>query len=151
MNLRAVLPPIVAAALAGCAHPRPAADLAWARADDGPAEARLVVATVAAGDLRLVMSCRPGSRVVELTALGDPGDSALVTLESGKLASRHSGAGADDPGLGGFAIQTRMWADDPVLARFADTGELRLDLGRRRIRLPNGFAPGHDFLKTCRG
>jgi hypothetical protein len=47
-------------------------------------------------------------------------------------------------------VQARISADEPALARFADTGELEVSLGRRRIRLPNGFAPGHDFLNACR-
>ncbi len=47
-------------------------------------------------------------------------------------------------------IDFALKADDPVLAHLADTGQLSVVLGRRRLILPNAFAPAHDFLAVCR-
>ena len=46
--------------------------------------------------------------------------------------------------------QFQLNADDPVLARIADTGELTVVLGRRRMALPNSFAQANDILTRCR-
>jgi hypothetical protein len=40
---------------------------------------------------------------------------------------------------------------DPVLQRFAATGELTIVLPRRHAVLSNGFSAAHDFLTGCRG
>ncbi|THD58188.1 MAG: hypothetical protein E8A12_12785 [Phenylobacterium sp.] len=74
-----------------------------------------------------------------------------MELHSGKLWKRYEGAGrGDDESLGALDIQFQLRADDPVLARVADTGELAVVLGRRRMILPNSFAQAHDFIAACR-
>ena len=47
-------------------------------------------------------------------------------------------------------VEVPVSADDAVMRRVADTGQLRIAFGDRRIILPNAFAPAHDFLRACR-
>ena len=153
MRPRGLLFVIAAGLLAGCAlgPDRRGPEVTWARIEDAGASVRLVAAADGPGGVRLVMECAPHSGIVDLTVIGRLGDAALVVLRSGKVESRHPGAGVADIDLdGAMDVQTQVPADDPALSRFADTGELGVALGRRRIALPNGFAPGHDFLNACR-
>lgn len=144
---------IAAGLLAGCTFgpDSRAPGVTWTRTEDAGESVRLVAAADGPGGVRLVMECTPHSGVVDLTVIGRPGDPALVILRSGKVESRHPGAGVASAGAdGAMDIQAQVPADDPALARFAETGELGVALGQRRIALPNGFAPGHDFLNACR-
>ncbi|HZZ33221.1 MAG TPA: hypothetical protein VFE10_14645 [Phenylobacterium sp.] len=146
----ALLAIAAAAALGGCA----AQDerLSWFFSEDRQEGAKLVLGVPDTDDLRLLALCQPHSGEVRLAVFGRQGDPAVVELHSGKLWSRYVGAGIaeDEESLGALDIQVRLRADDPVLARVADTGELTVVLGKRRMVLPNSFAQAHDFLAVCR-
>jgi hypothetical protein len=115
--------------------------------------AKLTLGVPGTDDLRLMALCQPHSGEIRLTVFGRQGDPPIVELHSGKrLWKRYGGAGVqyDEESLGGVELQFRLHADDPVLARVADTGELRMKLGDRWLVLPNGFAQEHDFIAACR-
>lgn len=145
--LRSLAPGMIALALFGGGD---RAGLAWSRADDPELGAQLVLAGPGTDDARLLLACQPGSGAVEVTVVGRREDGAILELRSGKLRNRYAGAGAPDAQIdGAFDVRARLAAADPVLARFADTGELAVILGERRTATPNGFAPAHDFLQVC--
>jgi len=139
-----------AALMGGCAH---AGDkgLQWFGDEAAPEGAKLTLGAPETDDVRLMLICRPRSGIVELTVVGRREDGAVIELRSGKVTSRHPGAGfADEETDGAFDVRASIPADDPALLRFADTGQLVAVLGDRKIKAPNGFALGHDFLRVCR-
>jgi hypothetical protein len=146
---------LTAAALAGCALPaenlRRDRSLAWIL-DKGPTGARLMLGAPDSDDIRVMMSCQPHSGAVDIMIAARPGDSAGVELHSGKVWNRYRGAGhADEETSGAVDIDLqKLSADDPVLAAFADTGDLSVVFQPRKVVLPNAFAPAHDFLAICR-
>lgn len=154
MRRASILALIAAATLGGCAgFPAQAARSAmtWVRADDDEG-ARLALGVPDSEDVFLMFACRPRSGAIRLTVVGREGDGAAIELHSGKTWNRYPGAGeADEATDGAFDIQTTLDAEDPVLRRIADTGELSVVLGQRRVATPNAFAPFHDFLEACRG
>ena len=146
---RVMLLALAAVALGGCASVEPG--MAWSIDQNRDEGVKLVLGRPGTDDVRLMATCLPRSGAVRLTVIGRQGEPAVVELHSGKLWKRYAGAGvADEETLGALDIQFALSADDPVLARVADTGELTVVLGRRQIVLPNGFAQAHDFLVRCR-
>ena len=143
------------AALAGCALPaenlRRDPALAWIL-DEGPPGARLILGAPDSDDIRVMMTCQPHSGAVDITIAARPGDSAGVELHSGKVWNRYRGAGhADEETSGAVDVDLqKLSAADPVLAAFADTGELAVVFQLRKLVLPNAFAPAHDFMTLCR-
>lgn len=140
----------LAVALGGCATR--GERLSWILDQDRQTGVRLMLGVPNSDDLRILAQCRPHSDEIRLTIFGQRGDPPIVELHSGKLFKRYGGGGAqhDAEGLGGVELQFQLRADDPVLARVADTGELKIKLGDRWLDLPNGFAQEHDFLMACR-
>ncbi|MBS0363831.1 MAG: hypothetical protein JSR98_20855 [Proteobacteria bacterium] len=101
--------------------------------------------------VQVALTCRVRSGLVDFTLAGREGDPAVMELRSGELIKRYAGAGHADPGQPGvMLVEFPVDADDPVMRRVADTGQLRIVFGDRRIHLPNAFAPAHDFLRACR-
>ncbi len=137
-------------ALGGCATP--AEPMHWGFTETREEGAKLTLGVPGADDLRVMALCQPKSGEIRLTIFGRQGDPPIVELHSGKLWKRYGGAGVqyDEESLGGVDLQFQLHADDPVLARVADTGELSVKLGRRWLVLPNGFAQQHDFIMACR-
>jgi hypothetical protein len=144
-----ICPMLLAALLWGCATP--VEPISWFL-DRNPEEGvKLTLGVPNSDDLRLMALCRPHSGVIRLTIFGRHGDPPVVELRSGKLLARYPGAGVeyDEENLVAAELQFELHADDPVLARVADTGELEITLGRRLV-IPNGFAQEHDFIMACR-
>jgi hypothetical protein len=136
--------------LGGCATgPAP---ISWTFGETRQEGAMLVLGVPDTDDVQLVARCQPHSGEIRLTLVARPGDPAVIELHSGKLWQRYAGAGIgdDEENIGAVNIQFHLSADDPVLARVADTGELAIVLGRRRLVPPNGFAQEHDFITACR-
>jgi len=134
--------------LGGCASIP--AGLEWVR-DDADGEARLVLEGDGSVARPVTLSCQPGSGAVDLTLVGLRRDGAVIEIHSGKVWNRYRGAGvAEDGPDAPLEIQTRLNAEDPVLAHLADTGELVLVQGLLKTRTPNAFAPAHDLLVLCR-
>ena len=135
--------------LGGCATaPEP---MSWFYSEDRDEGAKLMLGVANSDDIRLMALCHPHSGKIRLTVFGRHGDTPVLGLVSGKLQSRYPGAGVeqDEESLGGVSLQFDVPADDPVLRRVADTGELTVFLGERRLEIPNGFAQEHDFLRVC--
>jgi hypothetical protein len=102
-------------------------------------------------DLFLMFLCQPRSGEVAMTVVARPQDGAAVELASGDLRRRYPAAGlASEETDGAVDLQAKLAADDPVLRRVADTGQLTVTVGRTRTRTPNAFAPFHDFIAACR-
>lgn len=150
---RHVLACLMTAALAGCALPTERADLAmrWDVSATPGEGARLALGVPDTDEVRLTMTCRPHTGEVDVTVVGRRGDPAAVELRSGEVSKLYAGAGHDDEEtIGAVDIDLKLTTADAVLARLADTGELAVVFPTRRIRLPNAFAPAHDFLRICR-
>ncbi|MBW8813193.1 MAG: hypothetical protein JF588_07175 [Caulobacterales bacterium] len=144
---------LVAASLGGCASvgPHDLPGMSWVRADGEGGDARLALGVPDTDDLFLLLACQPRSGAVRLTAVSAAADAgAVVELHSGPTWNRYPAAGQADAETGGYDLQVTLNADDPVLRRVADTGELTVVLGQRRTVTPNAFAPFHDFLEACR-
>jgi hypothetical protein len=141
---------LLTVALSGCATQ--GEGLSWAFGEDRQEGLKLVLGRPFTDDVRIVALCQPRSGEMRLTIVGRLGDPAVIELHSGKLWRRYAGAGIGDDAEspGAVDIQFELSADDPVLSRVADTGELTVVLGDRRMVLPNGFAPAHDFITACR-
>jgi len=141
---------LLTVALGGCATQ--GGGLSWAFGEDRQEGLKLVLGRPFTDNELIVALCQSRSGEVRLTLVGRPGDPAVIELHSGKLWQRYGGAGigedAESPGA--LDIQFELSADDPVLSRVADTGELTVVLGDRRMVLPNGFAQVHDFITLCR-
>jgi len=134
--------------LGGCATIP--ADMEWVREDTDDA-ARLVLHRGWVIERPVALACEPGSGAVELTLTGLRRDGAVIEIHSGKVWNRYAGAGlADDGPDAPLEIRTVLNAEDPVLTRLGDTGELILVQGEVKTRTPNAFAPAHDFLQLCR-
>lgn len=101
--------------------------------------------------VQVALSCKVRGGRIDFTLAGRDGDPAVMELSSGALIKRYAGAGHADPDAPGvMLVEVPVDADDPVMRRVADTGQLRITFGDRRIHLPNAFAPAHDLLGACR-
>lgn len=119
---------------------------AWRR-DDTDEAVRLVLA----GPAKVTLSCRRASGAVDLALVGRRADGAMIELHAGETWNRYLGAGVTTDGPDApLEIQVRLNAADPVLARFADTGELTLVQGEVTIRTAGSFAQAHDAMALCR-
>ena len=143
-----------AALLGGCAVPAEAPghlSERWGLSESPTEGAKLVLGVPGTDDVRLIMTCRPQSGIVDVMVVARPSDGAVVELHSGKVWNRYPGAGlADEENLGAMDLDLKLAAADPVLAHLADTGELALVFASRSVVLPNAFARAHDFLVICR-
>lgn len=146
---------IAAAGLAGCATPTPAprpvaAGMAWSlNAVEGEG-LKLAYGKPDSDDVLVMLSCEPGQGHVRVSALASHASHAIA-LASGGL-SRTYPAEAGPSGVdGGFLVEGAAAPDDPVLARFARTGELTLGVDGRRTALPtDASGEAAKFMKTCR-
>jgi len=121
----------------------------WTLSDEGDA-LRLSLGDPESAKVRVTLACRARSGRIDVTFIGRTGDPAVLELRSGEVIQRYAGAGHADPeNPETMAMEFPVGADDPVMRRVADTGELRIAYGDRRIILPNAFAPAHDFLQAC--
>lgn len=125
--------------------------MAWTVGYSAEEGADLSPAVQEADDIRLSMACRPHAGAVDITFVGRRGDPAVIELRSGGARRRYPASGQDDEeNIGGVDFDFNAPTTDPVLTRFANTGELSIIIGKRRILLPNAFASAHDFLAICR-
>lgn len=101
--------------------------------------------------VQVTLTCRVRSGLIDFALAGREGDPAVMELRSGEIVKRYAGAGHGDPESPGvMLVEFPVDAEDAVMRRVADTGQLRIAFGDRRIVLPNAFAPAHDFLRACR-
>jgi hypothetical protein len=123
---------------------------AWDLSEHGD-ELRLALGSPHANKVQVTLTCKVRGGRIDFVLAGRDGDPAVMALRSGDLIERYGGAGhaaSDSPGV--MLVEFPVDAEDPVMRRVADTGQLRIAFGDRRIVLPNAFAPAHDFLRACR-
>ena len=140
-----------AAALGSCAH-QPVvaanADMAWSlRPTAGETTLRFETPR---GDAALLsLSCEPHSGDVDITLHAAPARMSLVALSSDGQRSRYimeAGLGpADEPILSGVTK-----ASDPVLQRFAETGDLMVFASGHGQMLPLAQEKAAKFMASCR-
>jgi len=141
----------LSAYVAAHAASRDLAGMSWIRLATPPSEARLVLAVPDSDEQAVALGCETGSGWVDLTLTARRDDGAAPELISGKTRRRFPGAGTENELFpGAWDLQLRLRAGDTLLQSFATTGELTVAFTRRKLKLPNAFAPAHDFLRVCR-
>lgn len=141
----------VASALGACAHqPIVAAnaEMAWSLRPT-PGETTLRFETPRGDATLLSLSCEPHSGDVDITIHAAPARMSLVALSSdGQRARYIMEAGlspSDEPILSGVTK-----ASDPVLKRFAETGDLMVFASGHGQMLPLAQEKAAKFLASCR-
>jgi hypothetical protein len=155
MRRRAVLSLIAACSLAACAHqtaPSAMAGMGWSFTDAqaGGGEAKLAFGAPASDNVVLMLACQARSgRIAVSTVEAAPAPS--ITLTSRGRSSRHEAAALPNELGDGTLVEAQAPAADPTLARFAETGELAVAVGGRRLALPNADrADARRFVDGCR-
>ena len=139
-------------ALAACAHaPVTAArnDMTWSLQQKQGEEAQLRFGTPRGEVTLLALSCEPHSGDIDITVTAPADRMALVALAS-DVQRRHyimepARSPKDDPWLLG-ATKT----SDPVMTRFAETGDLMLFNAGRGQLLPTDRDKAAKFLAACK-
>lgn len=149
-SLRGFFVPVLAAALCGCASSGDWGRMRWGVEETREEGVKLSLGEPGTDNLEIMMICRPHSGAVRVTVMERPGESAIVELRSGKVSHRYGGAGVLNEESGQMDLEFDARADDAVLARMAETGELTVVVGRRWMVTPAAFAPFHDFVSACR-
>lgn len=151
-----VLPGLIASlALASCASqsaPQPGVGMAWSLAQVDGEGAKLAFGRPQSDDVLVMLICEPGSDLVRVsTTAGRAGAKPSLGLSSGDRA-QHYAADTGPSGFGdGVLLESRVRPDDPVLARFAASGELALEADGRRTALPAADpAQARHFIESCR-
>ena len=143
-----------AAALAACASPpspdtAPPAGMAWSLSQVEGEGVKLAYGRPQSDDVLLMLTCEPGAHAVRVSALAGKAAPAL-TLTSGPITRRYP-AESGPAGFGdGVVLESTLTPGDPVLARFAASGRLAVDIDGRRTALPAGDpAEARRFLASC--
>ena len=146
---------LVLAACTQAPEPRQAvaaSDMGWALLHaDGEGE-KLVYGRPQSDDVLLMLTCAPDSGDVRVAATAPvAGPEPAVGLRSDG-ARRIYAAEAGPAGFGdGVVLEAVTHADDPVLARFAASGELSLEVaGHAAVLPPAGVEQARRFLASCR-
>ncbi len=151
MHRKILVSLFAASALAACAHQpivEANAGMAWSlRQPEG--ETALRFGTPRGDATLLSLSCEPHSGEVDITLHAPPARMSLVALASDGQRTRYimeAGLGpADEPILSGSTK-----ASDPVLRRFAETGDLMVFASGHGQMLPMEQDKAAKFLAACR-
>jgi len=140
----------LAAALAGCAHEKPASTgLQWAYVSDDAAEPRLAYGRPNSDDVVMMIRCQPGRDQIDLAVAG-LSDAQLV-LASGRTESRFDAARVEDP-MSGDLLEARGKSSTAALAEFRQSGDLALLTNGQRHSLAATMADRDQvkaFFKAC--
>ncbi|WP_334163848.1 hypothetical protein [Phenylobacterium sp.] len=152
MRRRAALSFIVACTLSACAHQQtPAAlpGMAWSLHEVEGEGAKLAFGQPQSDNVVLMLSCAPGSGEVLVSANAGPDARPELELASGSRSTRYRAEVA--PSLGeGVLVEAIAPVRDPVLQRFADSGDLAVGVNGRRTPVPGDKAKARQFLTSCR-
>lgn len=155
MHRRSLVSIFAALSLAGCAHPvTPVAtgpDMAWSLSHAEGEGAKLAYGQPQTDNVLLMLTCAPRSGAVQVSMTAPNGTGATaLKLSSGGRSARLKGESAPS-GLGdGLLVEAQARADDPVLTRFAESGELAVAVGARRTELPADPDKSRRFVESCR-
>jgi hypothetical protein len=155
MKRRAIVGLGLAIGLCACASQSPLfapANMAWAFQQDPDEGAKLAYGAPSSDNVVLMMTCRPGSARVTLSALTTEKAPNGVTLTSGDAKGLFRGAPAS--GFEGEVslVEAMAPASAPALRGFHKTGDLALIDGRRKVKIAAGDKdkPAVDrFFRTC--
>ena len=154
MRRRSLFSLFAALSLAACAHPMaPVAtgpEMAWSLSHAEGEGAKLAYGQPQTDNVVLMLTCAPRSGAVQVSMTAPAGLGAeALRLSSGGRSARLAGQSAPS-GLGdGLLVEGEARADDPVLARFAQSGELAVALGARWTKLPADPDKSRRFVDSC--
>jgi hypothetical protein len=128
------------------------ANMAWAFQQDPDEGAKLAYGAPSSDNVVLMMTCRPGSARVALSALTTEKAPKGVTLVSGEAKGQFRGAPTS--GFEGEVslVEAMAPAGSPALKGFHKTGDLTLIDGRRKVKIAAGDkdkAAVDRFFKSC--
>ncbi|MCR5879068.1 hypothetical protein [Phenylobacterium sp. J367] len=153
MRRRAALSFTVACVLSACAHqqtPSALPGMAWSLHSVEGEGAKLAFGQPYSDNVVLMLSCQPGSGTVLVSANAPADARPELTLASGTRSARYRADVA--PGLGeGALVEASAAAADPVLKRFADSGELSVAVNGRSTAMPGDRAKARQFVASCAG
>ncbi|WP_309088330.1 hypothetical protein [Phenylobacterium sp.] len=156
MRRRSLFSLFAAMSLAACAHPvapvPTGPDMAWSLNHAEGEGAKLAYGQPQTDNVLLMLTCEPRSGAVRVSmSAPDGGGGKALRLSSGGRSAKLAGQAAPS-GLGdGLLIEAEARADDPVLARFAQSGELAVAVGARWTKLPADPDKSRRFVESCRG
>lgn len=156
MRRRSLFSVFAALGLTACAHPMTpvatAPDMAWSLTHAEGEGAKLAYGQPQTDNVLLMLTCAPRSGAVQVSMTAPEGTGATaLKLSSGGRSARLKGESAPS-GLGdGLLVEAQTRADDPVLAKFAQSGELAVAVGARRTELPADPDKSRRFVESCRG
>ncbi|MET0272575.1 MAG: hypothetical protein ABW360_06260 [Phenylobacterium sp.] len=155
MRRRAVLSLIAACLLAACAHqtaPEAMAGMDWSFTDAaaGGGEAKLAFGAPNSDNVVVMLACQAKSgRIAVSTVEASP--AAAITLTSRGRTSRHAAQALPNELGDGTLVEAQAPAADPTLASFAETGQLAVAVGGRKLALPDADrADARKFVDGCR-
>jgi hypothetical protein len=150
MRRRAILSLIASCSLAACAHQTPEAmpGMGWSLNHVDGEGAKLAFGQPQSDNVLLMMSCQPNSGQVLVSANAPTKVRPVLELSSRGQHARYMGA--IGPAVGeGTVIEAQARASDPVLASFAETGDLAVTVGGQRTAVPGDRAKVREFLTSC--
>jgi hypothetical protein len=156
MRRRAIFSLIASCTLAACAHqtaPAAMGGMSWvATTPEAGGEAKLAFGAPGTDNVVLMMSCEPRSgRIAISTVEAAAAKAPIMTLTSRDRSSRHAAVATPNELGDGALVEAQAPAGDPTLARFAETGELAVAVGGRRLALPGANrADARRFVTSCR-
>ncbi len=156
MRRRSLFSLFAALAVTACAHPVtpvPAGpEMAWSLTHAEGEGAKLAYGEPQTDNVLLMLTCEPRSGEVRVSMTAPDGSAATaLKLSSGGRSSRLAGESAPTGFGEGLLVEAGARADDPVLTRFARSGELAVAVGARRTELPADPDKSRRFVESCRG
>jgi hypothetical protein len=156
MRRRSLFSLFSAVAVAACAHPMtptaPGPEMSWSLTEAEGEGAKLAYGEPQTDNVLLMLSCEPRSGEVWVSMTAPEGTGAkAVRLSSGGRSTRLPGESAPSGFGDGLLVEAPARADDPVLTRFAEGGELAVAVGARRATLPADPDKSRRFVESCRG
>jgi hypothetical protein len=122
--------------------------MAWTLHEVEGEGAKLAFGQPHSDNVLVMLSCAPGSGAVRVSAHSTASAPQLELASGGRSASYPAQAG---PGLGeSLLVEASARAADPVLQRFADSGQLTVGVAGQRTAVPTDKAKARAFVARCR-
>ncbi len=138
--------------VAACAHqpaPQAVAGMEWSLSQVDGEGLKFAYGQPHSDNVVLMMTCQPRSGAVLVSAIGSAKATPAMTLASKGQSRTYPAQLA--PAFGdGALIEVSLPASDPILARFADTGDLSLSVDDRRTLLPADSPQASRFIARCK-
>lgn len=156
MRHRSIFSLFAAVAVTACAHPMSPVstgpEMTWSLTHAEGEGAKLAYGQPQTDNVLVMLTCEPSSGQVWVSMTAPEGIGAkALKLSSGGRTSRLPGESAPTGFGEGLLVEAEARADDPVLTRFAQGGELAVTVGARRAELPADPDKSRRFVDSCRG